>query len=220
MKPVCFILLIFLLAALNASAQVAVRNEPRHHNVFENEFIRILDVRLAPGDTTQYHVHATPSVFIMLTQTVTGSQLAGGQPAKSTSVAGSCWYDSLTTPRIHRVWNEDTGWFHPMDIELTGGKPRSNEPLLKDASLALLFDEALARGYKLTLPANGQINIPSSKTGYLLVSLGEATIDLTSNNITEHRFMQSGHYYWIESGKHLAVTNKKQQAVFELLQLR
>ena len=95
-------------------AQVAVRDEPRHHNVFENGYVRILDVFLAPHDTTQFHVHNTPSVFTTFTKTATGSQTTSGQPSGDLSVAGRSWYDSLSTPRIHRVWNEDTTWFHVM----------------------------------------------------------------------------------------------------------
>ncbi|MES1217363.1 MAG: hypothetical protein ABUT20_17765, partial [Bacteroidota bacterium] len=111
-----------------AHTQVAVRDEPRHHNVFENEFVRILDVYISPGDTTQFHIHSTPYVFLSFTKTMTGSQLIGQSPGRSSiSVPGSPYYDSLAKPRIHRVWNEDSIWFHVMDIELTGGKPRHTE---------------------------------------------------------------------------------------------
>src|SRR5689334_22094332 len=107
MQKIYFFIAAIFLSQLT-TAQPAVRNEPRHHNVFENDYVRILDVFLPPHDTTQFHIHNTPSVFIMLTKTSTGSQLAGKQPSKDVSVAGSFWYDSLVTPRIHRVWNEDS----------------------------------------------------------------------------------------------------------------
>ena len=45
-----------LFLSLLAATQVPVREEPRHHLVFENDQIRILDVFLAPYDTTQFHV--------------------------------------------------------------------------------------------------------------------------------------------------------------------
>jgi hypothetical protein len=101
-------------SSLFTFAQVHVRDEPRHHNVFENEFIRILDVHLGPGDTTLYHLHNTPSVFVVFTNTNLGSQLIGKQPQKGANISGEVSYDSINTSRIHRVWNEDTGWFHVM----------------------------------------------------------------------------------------------------------
>src|SRR5450432_3004027 len=113
MKKYFFMIIVSCLGSF-ASAQVAVRSEPRHHNVFENDYVRVLDVWIAPNDTTQFHIHATPSVFIMLTKTTTSAQLLGQQSVRSISVAGSSRYDSLVTPRIHRVWNDDTTWFHVM----------------------------------------------------------------------------------------------------------
>src|ERR1044071_3779287 len=83
-------------------AQVQVRDEPRHHNVFENESVRLLDVYLAPHDTTQYHIHSTPSVFLVLKNAVTGSQLLGAAPVqgqllgtKAEVEAAHPTYDSL-----------------------------------------------------------------------------------------------------------------------------
>ncbi len=142
-----------------AFSQIAVRNEPRHHNVFENDYVRVLDVWLAPKDTTQFHIHATPSVFIMLTKTITSAQLMGQPPVRSTSVARTFWYDSLVTPRIHRVWNDDTTWFHVNDVELVAGKSHVDEPALQNNAIKLLFDEPLVRGYRVQLATTGR---PSS----------------------------------------------------------
>jgi len=130
-----------LCSTILVSAQVLVRNEPRHHNVFENEFARILDVYLAPGDTTMYHVHNTPSVFIVYTNTNVGSQLIGQQSQKGANITGEISYDSLKTPRTHRVWNEDTSWFHVMDIELTSTKQKKNIAVLQNSALKLLFNK-------------------------------------------------------------------------------
>jgi hypothetical protein len=77
-----FIVVITTFLGSYAFAQVAVRDEPRHHNVFENDYVRVLDVWVAPKDTTQFHVHATPSVFIMLSKTTTSAQLAGPAAGK------------------------------------------------------------------------------------------------------------------------------------------
>ncbi|HYK44973.1 MAG TPA: hypothetical protein VEV83_07385 [Parafilimonas sp.] len=192
------LLLVFAVcAAHSAFTQPAVRDEPRHHNVFENDHVRVLDVYLPPGDTTQYHVHATPSVFITFTRTVTTSQLMGQTAATSTSVAGMPWYDSLVTPRIHRVWNDDTSWFHVMDVELTGGSAHTNPPAVENVSLQLLFDEPLVRVYKAQLAAGNNINFPLSKAGYLVISTGNASLTFQTGGIIQQRLMKAGHYCWL-----------------------
>ena len=220
MYKIYFILFTFHLY-LAVTAQPAVKDEPRHHNVFENEYIRILDVFLPPNDTTQYHIQNTPSVFTTFTKTATASQLIGGQPVKNISEAGYTWYDSLVTPRIHRVWNEDNTWFHVMDIELTSGKPRSNQRLLQNPALQLLFNKPLANIYRLHLKAGDNMQLPASGTGYLLVSLGDAIVDYKENNSLQHRIMKSGHYTWVKTGIISSVTNvTNTPAAFLFLQLK
>lgn len=220
MYKIYFFLLSFH-SFLLADAQPAVKDEPRHHNVFENEYIRILDVFLPPNDTTEYHIHNTPSVFTTFTKTATASQLIGGQPVKNISEAGYTWYDSLVTPRIHRVWNEDSTWFHVMDIELTSGKPRSNQRQLQNPALQLLFNKPLANIYRLNLKAGDNMQLPASATGYLLVSLGDAVIDYKENNSLQHRIMKSGHYIWVKAGILSSITNvTNTPAAFLFLQLK
>lgn len=216
-----FFTIIIVLNGMMILAQVHVRDEPRHHNVFENEFMRILDVHLAPGDTTQYHLHNTPSVFTYLTSTTTGSQLQGQSSTRGTSVANTAQYDSLVTQRIHRVWNEDDHWFHVMDIELTGGKPRSNPPLLHDASLNLLFNKALVNGYRLQLKSNTKFSLPLSASGYLLVSFGNANLIYKPGKVLQHRKMKSGHYLWVDSGNSVTLSvNDEMPSDFLLLQMK
>jgi hypothetical protein len=215
-----FVVATFFLSLLTA-AQVPVRDEPRHHNVFENSYVRLLDVFLGPHDTTQFHVHATPSVFTTFTKTATGSQLISGQPSGDLSVAGRSWYDSLSTPRIHRVWNEDTTWFHVMDIELVAGKPQSTPGVLQDTLLKLYFNEPLANGYRVQLEACKHIELPVSATGYLLLSISNAVIEYKVNDYTQRRIMKSGHYLWIEPGKSFSLgSSGNTTASFVVLQLK
>jgi hypothetical protein len=211
---------VIFFSSLSTAAQVPVRDEPRHHNVFENSYVRLLDVFVSPHDTTQFHVHNTPSVFTTFTKTATGSQLISGQPSGDLSTAGRSWYDSLSVPRIHRVWNEDTTWFHVMDIELIAGKPQSNPHVLPNP-FKLYFNEPLANGYHLQLEAGKRIELPVCGTGYLFLSIGDAVIEYKVNDYTQHRIMKSGHYIWIEPGKSFSFTSQTNTpSSFVLLQLK
>lgn len=210
-----------IICSLCTSAQVHVRDEPRHHNVFENEFVRILDVHLGPNDTTLYHLHNTPSVFIIFTNTNVGSQLWAKQPQKGANVNGVVDYDSIGIPRIHRVWNEDTSWFHVMDIELTSTKQKSNIAVLQNTSLKLLFNERQVNGYNAELKPGNILEIPSSANGYLLVSQSESVIECKTNQIIQHRILKPAHYIWVEAGQHVSLKPAGNKVVsFVLLQLK
>jgi hypothetical protein len=210
-----------LCSTILVSAQVQVRNEPRHHNVFENKFARILDVYLAPGDTTMYHVHNTPSVFIIFTNTNVGSQLIGKQPQKGANITGEVSYDSLNTPRIHRVWNEDTSWFHVMDIELTSTKQKKNITVLQNSALKLSFNKQQVNGYNIELKAASNLQLPPSTDGYLLISKSVSVIELKIDDVVQDRIMKPSHYIWIEAGKNFSVkTMDNKSANFVLLQFK
>lgn len=135
--------------AFSAKAQVQVRDEPRHHNVFENKYVRILDVHIPPGDTTLQHIHSTPSVILFFSNTVTATQLKGQGWVKSTSVAGTALYrDFAKDTTIHRVSNWDVAPYHVSDIELLSAyKPGDGR---KPLPFTLLFDAEKAFAYRLT----------------------------------------------------------------------
>ena len=213
--------IIFFLYCTTASAQLPVRNEPRHHNVFENNYVRVLDVFLGPNDTTLYHLHNTPSVFIIFTKTKVGSQLAGKTPVEGVNLPGEVSYDSLTTPRLHRVWNEDTSWFHVMDVELTAVHHRSDIPVLKDTFLQLLFSKKEVNGYSIELKSGNNIQLPASLNGYLVISKDETEINYTINGSAQYHLMKAGHYIWIEAGKKFSLSAHSQlPASLVLLQLK
>ena len=217
----CLLLISALCSTVLVSAQVQVRNEPRHHNVFENEFIRILDVHLGPGDTTLYHLHNTPSVFIVFTNTNVGSQLIGQQSQKGANITGEVSYDNLNTPRTHRVWNEDTSWFHVMDIEITSTKQKKNIADLQNSALKLLFNKQQVNGYNLELKAATNIQLPPSTDGYLLISKSESIIEFKIDEAVQDRIMKPSHYIWIEADKKISIKNMDSKAAnFVLLQFK
>jgi len=208
-------------SSLFTTAQIHVRDEPRHHNVFENEFARILDVYLGPGDTTLYHLHNTPSVFIRFTNTNVGSQLFGKQSQKGANITSEVSYDNLSTSRTHRVWNEDTSWFHVMDIELTSTKQKKNIAVLQNSALKLLFNEQEVNSYNIELKPASNIQLPSSADGYLLISKSESDIEFKIDDAVQDRIMKPSHYIWIEAGKNFSIKTKvNQPANFVLLQFK
>ena len=220
MKPL-FLLLITLLIVSFSFAQVPVKDEPRHHNVFENDFVRILDVRIRPGDTTLYHTHATPSVFIYFTNSKVGSEIINQPASSGINVAGNINYDSLKTPRTHRVWNQDTSWFHVMDIELVNPQPMAKHTFTNIKNTVLLFDEPLVNGYKLQINSRETFTVREPDLRFLLVSLDEVTLSIFINAKEQIRVMKPGHFIWIQPNENVVIrTMNNQQAYFTLLRLK
>lgn len=220
MKPL-FLFFITIIVLNFAIAQVPVKDEPRHHNIFENNYVRILDVHIKPGDTTLYHIHATPSVFISLSKTKVGSNIINQPVSSSINTIGNISYDSLKTPRVHRVWNEDNSWFHVMDVEIVNQQATVKHSTLNIKNAELLFDKPLVRGYKLQLSAGETFNIRKSDARFLLVSIGEVNLSIIINAKEQIQVMKAGHFIWIQANENVVIkTLDNTQGSFALLELK
>lgn len=131
------------------TAQVQVSKEPRHQNVLENKYIRLLDVRIKPGDTSLLHIHSTPSLFLHFTSTDVCVQVKGKAFTKNKNTAGNASYTSfLNDTLVHRVSNCDTVPFHVSDIEiLSSYKPAT---AIKPLPFTVLFENETAIAYRLS----------------------------------------------------------------------
>ena len=215
------VLLLFLLASaiqLNAQEAIAVSKEPLHKNVFENNYLRVLDVRISPGDTTQFHKHETPSVFISLHPVRTGSQvIVEDGSATVLSLDRRITFEGFyKSPRIHRVWNLDTSVFHVMDVEvLTKGDKKIEAPI-NLPEFKQLFDAPPVRTYRVTLKGNQEIEIKRN-TAVLVVGLNDVDKVMVNNK----SFLKEGDFLFIPASEKIKLSNKTlQEYSFALLELK
>jgi hypothetical protein len=218
MKQAPVICWILFSVAFSANAQVQVRNEPRHHNVFENKYFRVLDVKIPPRDTTLQHIHSTPSVILIFTKTITAIQLKGHGWDKSTSVAGSVFYRDFSKDTvIHRVSNWDSTPYHVTDIELLSSyEPEADR---KPMPFTVLFNENRAIAYRLTDTSINKKII--SDRGPMIAGL-VAGDDIILHDTTHNKkiIIKSGKETYIQPGIsfYLSTTGKKEidLVLFEL----
>ena len=214
--------IVLLFSAGQMPAQVLVHEEPRHRAVFQNDKIRILDVLVPPGDTTQYHIHHTPSLFLYFTTTTTFSQLRNGPISSGRGTSGRFIFENLAPPheRVHRVWNVDTSSLHVMDIELLSKITGFEQDPLDLKQLQLEIDTPWVRVYRLMLKAGNDFAIRDSKYPLLLVNMDAATVKLLQNGKSQLRVLQPGSYFEIKTRGSFALKNAgKNTAHFALLEL-
>ncbi len=222
MKKYYLLLLLLIVQASLCSAQavVPVKDEPRHHNVFENSFVRVLDVRINPGDTSLFHKHATPSVFVVLHPVKTGSEVkveeqrATALASRDPSITFEGFYKS---PRIHRVWNEDTSQFHVMDIEILSKGGHAVSTPIQQEGFKILFDEQPVRGYRLTLQGGTNTQV-QRQNPLLIIGLTDAAQPLSVNNKS---FNKEGDFLFVPAGETVRMSNSNQQAYsFAVLEIK
>jgi quercetin dioxygenase-like cupin family protein len=98
---------------------VAVEQEPHHHIVFENQYVRVLDVVVNPGDTTLFHTHSLDNLAVQLSDAMIKRQYPGQPWVDAPAKEGSVGFNAGTQkPYTHRITNAGTSVFHVLDIEI------------------------------------------------------------------------------------------------------
>ena len=179
-------------------AQVQVSKEPLHKNVLENKYIRLLDVWLKPGDTSLFHIHSTPSVFLHFSNTTIGTQVKGQDWVRDQSVAGKARYSSFSPDiLVHRVSNLDTIPFHVTDIEILSSHNTNSQ--LKPLPFTVLFENEKVVAYRLT--GSSFINQTIKNRGPLIAQLVSGNGVLYNDAITKHsKEIINGKHLYIEPG--------------------
>lgn len=201
----------------NLHAQVPVIKEPHHKPVLVNNYVRLLDVHINQNDTTQYHIHAAPSIIVIISNSTIGSQKFGEAPSATNNVtAGSTSFiDYGTNPVTHRVFNEGNNVFHVMDIELVKKNPSPDScAALQQSNVQTTLNEQLVRTYKFDIAAHQSFNIPKTNCAHLLVCIsGEANAQGKTINI--------GGYAFFKPNTNITISNSKNEnANFVLLELK
>jgi hypothetical protein len=201
MKKKTILISSFIFYSTIMTAQVVtVSKEPRHHTILQNKFVRVLNVWLPPGDTTLFHIHATPSLFAILSNTYTGSQIMGEDWSDiNVSVAGTVWYRSFFQDTlVHRVANFDMIPFQANDIEILSSYNK-NASSKKQLPYTLLFDNEKASAYQLrSAPIKNQIIKDRGPMIAILIS-GEALFYYATGS-KQRTEIKTGKALYIEPG--------------------
>ena len=99
---------------------VPVHWEPHHHLVLENQYVRVLDVVLAPGESTAFHTHSNDNFAVRLGEALGQRQNMGEEWAPPSQVKNGevSFTDGAKKPYTHRVKNVGKTTFHVIDVEI------------------------------------------------------------------------------------------------------
>ncbi|PWT77094.1 MAG: hypothetical protein C5B59_04930 [Bacteroidetes bacterium] len=205
--------------SLRAQTAVPVFEEPRHQVVLLNKWVRLMDVRIPPHDTTLYHHHFTQSAIVFLSKTATGSRPMGGEKSSGQSIPGVTMFaDFGNKPVIHRVWNEDTVLYHVMDIEILNQGDTTACPIIQLPDIQLNWEKKYVRSYSIKLAPGKNFLVNTLTCPHLLIAITGKTIVNSDNKIKK---MSAGEFYWLPDGTDIQINNSHSEAAeFVLLELK
>jgi hypothetical protein len=154
-----------------AQAPVPMHEEPRHRLALTHEQLRVMDVRIHPGDTTLFHVHDLPALYVAVSTAPVDIQLlneqwGGTHPAADPGRRpGDVDVDTsyVRQPIAHRVTNVGSQLFNLIAITTSTVSPRDPEPTEMPGGIELqnrwftqsrvrLSDDVAPRWYLTTSP--------------------------------------------------------------------
>ena len=164
-----------VLASVVLSAQVPVNNEPHHRTVYENADFRILDVRVAPGESTADHRHdhdiATVSMNAGTATRITASGQAQNRPPRPLANATVTEYTGKATS--HTLDNVGNAAYQLFAVEnLRDQKAWSTTPVVSGLATTLATDGRALRIYdvKLATPTSQTTHTHAVPTVAVLIS--------------------------------------------------
>ncbi len=146
---------------------VPVHGEPRHRLVYDDNRFRILDIEIPPGDTTLFHTHARPILYVGIGASVTNSQPFGDRWGTVTDTLPRLAVGRVTMtlgyqaqPLTHRVATVGSGVFRLIAVQ----------------------HERRGSGASSTLPGTLESENEWFRVSRLVLDGARPTVDLTTRN--------------------------------------
>lgn len=94
-------------------------HEPFHHWVMETPWFRVVDARIPPGGTTQWHRHSHTNIGVRIQGSRIASQKQGGEWSQPQELpTGAVTFEKVEAPFVHRVKNSGSVEYHVVLVEL------------------------------------------------------------------------------------------------------
>jgi hypothetical protein len=198
--------LLTLTMQVAAQAPVPVKKDPSHRIVFKNKLVTIIYPRILPGDTTPYHIHETPSVFLVMRDTYVFDQTYGKPGENFFSSKGETWYQEFYKKQTHRIANTDSVDHQSILIELSN-EPKSKYP---DPIPGLPKPEYFekVRIYPLRIVPNSSFDMKTTTTPAIVVAY-KGNLSIKEKGKTF--LLREGDIKWVDEAASIEFLNEESE---------
>ena len=154
---------------------VPVFEEPRHRLVFDKGPIHIFDTVIPAGDTSLYHSHGEPTLYVVLSPVRMRNQDLGAEwvelyPKLGPGPGTFLFKNYREQPQTHRVQNMDTRSFHVIGV--THGGDGTPEPAASATGAPAEVDNQWFAGYRTRLAAGATSSVHRHVHPVLIIQVG------------------------------------------------
>lgn len=214
-----FVMALFLLAPTARAGEekrFEMWEEPSHQLVFVDGPARVLDVRIAPGATSEYHKHRFATAYVIIQDALVANQFWEDEWSASgprtlrdpgTTVDNANYVDK---PYYHRVRNEDQKAFHV--VAVINERSLAGESGAADGSEAnATIDNAWFREHRIKIAPGTDSEALTFENDSVLVQFDEGPSHIVENGVTHSFKTAPAAFSWHPGGTEFRIGNSSQR---------
>ncbi len=187
-----------------ATAQIDVHEEPLHHEVFANEFVRILEIVAHPNDTSLVHRHANNYSYIVLKGGRIWNDVMGSEARtvdlKSGFIGG--YFENPAKPLVHRFANKSDEDILLVAVEhLSANRKPPIEPSTLHEFEELVIDNPYFLVTKVPIQPNARLDL-QPKPGCIIINMNQQPI-----KVLDKEAPSLSKWIWAEPNKNIRLLN-------------
>jgi quercetin dioxygenase-like cupin family protein len=199
---------LLLIPVSTGQSPVPVSEESHHHLKFQNEYVRVFDVTVNPGDSTLFHTHSNDYVFVSIGDATLKVQLLGGPMGDLILKNGEVRFTKATI--THRVVNESQTPFRNITVEIVSspGVVPTETTDGKVFGQSLVLENDRVRVWQLVLEP-GQSTGPHkhSRSELEVIISGDRATEETPGEKPRTRSVGAGEFLWRAIPRNHSVKN-------------
>jgi len=213
-------------ARADDAGRLEMWEEPSHQLVFVDGPSRLLDVRIAPGVTSEFHKHRFATTYVIIQDALVANQFRGGEWGASGPrgyrQAGRTVDNStyVAKPTYHRVRNEDQRAFHVFAVinERPGdGESGSTARAGNDAPI----DNQWFREYRIPVAGKSRSGKQRFDNDVVLIQATAGLSHVIENDVAHSFKGAPAAFSWHPAGTEFQLVNRSAQALeFVLIEVK
>ncbi len=180
-----------------AQRPVPIEDEPRHHLILENRYVRVFSVEIPPGDVSLFHTHRHSGVSIRLGDAKIKDEPLNKESTDITVKLGAVAFALNPTPLVHRVSNIGQTPFRNIFVELLSPPgPVPTSPLSEGSRHRLELENDLVRVYRLTLAPGDSTDDHLHDAPVVTIAVTAGTVSLEKLSGESRLELKEGEARW------------------------
>jgi len=200
------------IAAADEAARFEMWEEPSHQLVFVDGPARVLDVRIAPGVTSDFHKHRFATIYVVIQDALVANQFwedewsaSGPRDFRDSGVTVDN-ANYVENPYYHRVRNEDQKTFHVLAVINERSATSSTTETTADAAI----DNRWFREHRTRVASNDVSETLKFSNDAVVVQYAAGSSHILESGIAHSFKGAPAAFSWHPSGAEFSIANSSE----------